>query len=132
MRQHFYPGEKAVFDGYLHYRGIVEGEPYLTGASMAVVGHRTHRAIIYPVMQRPGGKVMINWLAYTKIPPGSPPLEAWDTAADKQACVDQFKGWTYPWLDVHGLFAATPTRRAATAERRPRSDPALELSAASR
>ncbi len=108
VRQHFYKGEKAVFDGYLHYRGIVEAEPYLTGASMAVVGHRTHRAIIYPVMQRPGGKVMINWLAYTKIPPGSPPLEAWDTAADKQACVDQFKGWTYPWLDVHGLFAATP------------------------
>ncbi len=108
VRQHFYRGEKAVFDGYLHYRGIVEAAPYLTGASMAVVGHRTHRAILYPVMQRPGGKVMINWLAYTKIPPGSPPLEAWDTAADKAACVGQYKGWTYPWLDVHGLFAATP------------------------
>jgi 2-polyprenyl-6-methoxyphenol hydroxylase-like FAD-dependent oxidoreductase len=108
VRQHFYKGEKAVFDGYLHYRGIVEAEPYLTGASMAVVGHRYHRAILYPVMRRPGGKVMINWLAYTKIPPGAPPLEAWDTAADKQACVDQYKGWTYPWLDVQGLFAATP------------------------
>jgi 2-polyprenyl-6-methoxyphenol hydroxylase-like FAD-dependent oxidoreductase len=108
VRQHFYPGEKAVFDGYLHYRGIVEAAPYLTGASMAVVGHRTHRAILYPVMQRPGGKVTINWLAYTKIPVGSPPPEAWDTAADKQACVDRFEGWTYPWLDVNGLFAATP------------------------
>jgi 2-polyprenyl-6-methoxyphenol hydroxylase-like FAD-dependent oxidoreductase len=107
VRQHFYKGEKAVFDGYLHYRGIVEGEPYLTGASMAVVGHRHHRAIVYPVMKRPGGKVMVNWLAYTKIPPGSPPLEAWDTAADKAACLDQYKGWSYPWLDVHGLFAAT-------------------------
>jgi 5-methylphenazine-1-carboxylate 1-monooxygenase len=108
VRQHFYKGEKAVFDGYLHYRGIVEAEPYLTGASMAVVGHRYHRAILYPVMRRPNGKVMINWLAYTKILPGAPPLEAWDTAADKQACVDQYKGWTYPWLDVQGLFAATP------------------------
>ena len=29
-------------------------------------------------------------------------------SADKQACVERFKGWTYPWLDVHGLFAATP------------------------
>ncbi len=108
VRRQFYPGEKAVFDGYLHYRGIVEAEPYLTGASMAVVGHRHHRAILYPVAKRPGGKVMINWLAYTKIPPGSPPLEAWDTAADQQACVDQFKGWTYPWLDLQGLFAKTP------------------------
>jgi 2-polyprenyl-6-methoxyphenol hydroxylase-like FAD-dependent oxidoreductase len=27
VRQHFYKGEKAVFDGYLHYRGIIEAEP---------------------------------------------------------------------------------------------------------
>ena len=108
VRRHFYPGEKAVFDGYLHYRGIVESEPYLSGASMVVVGHRHHRAILYPIAKRPGGKVMINWLAYTKIPPGSPPLEAWDTVADQRSCVDQFKGWSYPWLDVHGLFASTP------------------------
>jgi len=26
VRRHFYPGEAAVFDGYLHYRGIVEGD----------------------------------------------------------------------------------------------------------
>jgi 2-polyprenyl-6-methoxyphenol hydroxylase-like FAD-dependent oxidoreductase len=111
VRRHFYPGEKAVFDGYLHYRGIVESKPYLTGASMVVVGHRHHRAILYPIARRPDGKVTLNWLAYTRIPPGSPPLEAWDTAADKQACVDQYRGWTYPWLDVHGLFAATPAAR---------------------
>jgi 2-polyprenyl-6-methoxyphenol hydroxylase-like FAD-dependent oxidoreductase len=111
VRQHFYQGEKAVFDGHLHYRGVVEAAPYLTGASMAVVGHRYHRAIIYPVMQRPGGKVLINWLAYTKIPPGAPPLESWDNAADKQACVDQYRGWSFPWLDVHRLFAATEPER---------------------
>jgi 2-polyprenyl-6-methoxyphenol hydroxylase-like FAD-dependent oxidoreductase len=108
VRRHFYPNEKAVFDGYLHYRGIVEAAPYLTGASMAVVGHRTHRAILYPIAKWPSGKLTINWLAYTKIPPGSPPLEAWDTAADKQACVDQYRGWNFPWLDIHRLFSATP------------------------
>jgi 5-methylphenazine-1-carboxylate 1-monooxygenase len=107
VRRHFYPGEKAVFDGYLHYRGLVETSPYLTGASMVVVGHRHKRVILYPVAKRPNGKVMVNWLAYTKIPPGSPPLEAWDTAADKAACVAEYEGWSYPWLDVHGLLAAT-------------------------
>lgn len=107
VRKHFYPGEAAVFDGYLHYRGTVAGDPYLTGRSMVVVGHRTHRAIIYPIVALPDGKVMINWLAYTKIPSGSPPLEAWDTAADKSLAVDRFEGWTYPWLDVQGLIART-------------------------
>ena len=108
VRQHFYKGEKAVFDGYLHYRGLVEGDPYLTGGSMVVVGHRHHRAVLYPIGRAPNGRVWINWLAYTKIPEGSPPLEAWDTAADKQACLERFKGWTFPWIDIHGLFAATP------------------------
>ena len=107
LRRHFYPNEKAVFDGYLHYRGVVEAAPYLTGASMAVVGHRYHRAILYPIQHRPGGKVMINWLAYTKIPPGAPPLEAWDTVADKTLAVERYQGWSYPWLDVQGLFART-------------------------
>jgi 5-methylphenazine-1-carboxylate 1-monooxygenase len=107
VRGHFYPGEKAVFDGYLHYRGVVEGEPYLTGGSMAVVGHRTHRAILYPITARPGGRVDINWLGYAKIPAGSAPLEAWDTAADEGAAAEAFDGWTFPWLDIHGLFART-------------------------
>ena len=107
VRRHFYPGEAAVFDGYLHYRGIVEGDSYLTGRSMVVVGHRSHRAIIYPIAALPGGKVLINWLAYTKIPSGAPPLEAWDTVADKTLAVERYQGWSYPWLDVQRLFART-------------------------
>jgi 5-methylphenazine-1-carboxylate 1-monooxygenase len=107
VRRHFYPGEAAVFDGYLHYRGTVEGDPYLSGRSMVVVGHRTHRAIVYPVAPLPGGRVTINWLGYTKIPSGAPPLEAWDTAADKAVAADRFKGWSYPWLDVQDLIART-------------------------
>ena len=107
VRRHFYPGEAAVFDGYLHYRGVVDGEPYLSGRSMAVVGHRTQRAIVYPIATLPGGKVRINWLAYTEIPRGSPPLEAWDTIADGALAVARFAGWRFPWLDLPGLFAAT-------------------------
>ena len=107
MRQHFYPGEKAVFDGYLHYRGIVEGEPYLTGRSMAVVGHRTHRAILYPIAARRAARCMINWLAYTKIPRGSPPLEAWDTAADKRSRSIASRAGPIPGSTSTGLFART-------------------------
>ena len=124
VRRHFYPGEAAVFDGYLHYRGIVEGDSYLTGRSMVVVGHRSHRAIIYPIASLPGGKVLINWLAYTKIPSGAPPLEAWDTVADKTLAVERYQGWSYPWLDVQGLFARTErVLQLPNVDR----DPALEL-----
>jgi 2-polyprenyl-6-methoxyphenol hydroxylase-like FAD-dependent oxidoreductase len=74
---------------------------------MVVVGHRSHRAIIYPIAALPGGKVLINWLAYTKIPSGAPPLETWDTVADKTLAVERYRGWSYPWLDVQRLFART-------------------------
>ena len=111
VRRHFYPGEQAVCDGYLHYRGTIEAEPYLTGASMVVVGTRHQRAILYPIAPQPGDKVTINWLAYTKIPPGAPPLESWHTTADLKACAEQYRGWTFPWVDIHGLFAATPPER---------------------
>jgi 2-polyprenyl-6-methoxyphenol hydroxylase-like FAD-dependent oxidoreductase len=107
VRRQFYPDEKVVFDGYLHYRGIVEAEPYLGGRTMTVVGHRFHRTILYPIAARPGGKVLINWLAYAKIPHGSPPIEAWDTLAEQPAAAQAFAGWTFPWLDVHALLAQT-------------------------
>ena len=57
-------------------------------------GGRTslHRAILYPIATRPGGKVLINWLAYTKIPEGSPPLEAWDTLAEQAAAARRLRG----------------------------------------
>jgi tripartite-type tricarboxylate transporter receptor subunit TctC/2-polyprenyl-6-methoxyphenol hydroxylase-like FAD-dependent oxidoreductase len=106
VRQHFYQGEKAVFDGHLHYRGIVEAQPY-------------HRCVDgggrppHPSRHRlsgdaaPGGKVMINWLACTRSRRGRrrwKPGMLWPT----RACASIDEGWTYPWLDVHGLFAATP------------------------
>jgi 2-polyprenyl-6-methoxyphenol hydroxylase-like FAD-dependent oxidoreductase len=107
VRRQLYPGEKAVFDGYLHYRGIVAGTPYLSGRSVVVIGHRGQRAIVYPIAALPDGRQLINWLGYTKIPDGAPPLEAWDTLADADAAAAAFRGWSFPWLDVHGLMAAT-------------------------
>jgi 2-polyprenyl-6-methoxyphenol hydroxylase-like FAD-dependent oxidoreductase len=107
VRRHFYPDEKAVCDGFLHYRGTIAGDPFLTGRSMALVGHRTHRVILYPIARRPDGRVTINWLAYARIPSGAPPLEEWDTVVDRRICADQYKGWTFPWIDVHDLLART-------------------------
>jgi 2-polyprenyl-6-methoxyphenol hydroxylase-like FAD-dependent oxidoreductase len=107
VRRAFYPIDRPVFDGFLHYRGSVAGDPYLTGRSVVLIGHRTHRVIIYPVAPLPGGKLIINWLAYTRIPSDAPPLEDWNKDADNSAFVDLYEGWTYPWIDVHGLLART-------------------------
>ena len=54
VRAHFYPGEKAVFDGYLHYRGIVEAEPYLTGRIHG--GGRPSLSARHPLSDRARGR----------------------------------------------------------------------------
>ena len=110
MRRHFYPGEKAVFDGYLHYRGIVEAEPYLTGASMAVVGHRYHRAILYPVMRRPGGKVH-DQLA--RLHQDSAGLAAARSLGHRRRQAGLRR--SIPGLDLSLARRARPVRRDATA-----------------
>jgi 2-polyprenyl-6-methoxyphenol hydroxylase-like FAD-dependent oxidoreductase len=107
VRRTFYPTDNPVFDGYVHYRGYVEGEPYLTGASVVIIGHRTLRVIVYPIARRPNGQLLINWLAYAKAPDGAPPLEDWGKDADRDMVAALYKGWTYPWIDVHGILART-------------------------
>jgi len=107
-RRAFYPGERPVFDGFVHYRGIVEADAFLTGSAMVVAGHRTQRVIVYPVGWLAGGRAVTNWLAYTRLPEGVlSPIEDWDTDADKAAFIDLFAGWTFPWLDVHGIMIDT-------------------------
>ena len=107
VRNIFYPGENPVFDEYVHYRGTVEGEPFLTGRSMVIVGHRKLRAIAYPIAKLPDGKAVINWLAYTQTASDTPPLEYWDTAADKSMFIDRFDGWEYPWFNIRDMIART-------------------------
>jgi len=107
VRRHFYPTDNPIFDGYVHYRGYVEGDPYLTGASVVIIGHRTHRLIIYPIARRPGGKLLINWLAYAKAPDAAPPLEDWGKDADRDMVAALYAGWSYPWIDAHGILART-------------------------
>jgi hypothetical protein len=69
---------------------------------------------------------MINWLAYTKIPSGAPPLEAWDTVADKSLAVDRYQGLELSMARRPGPHRAHRARTAA-AERGPRSHSALEF-----
>ena len=49
VRQHFYRARRRCSTAICITAASSRPMPYLTGASMAVVGHRTHRAIIYPV-----------------------------------------------------------------------------------
>ena len=128
VRQHFYPGEKAVFDGYLHYRGIVEAAPYLTGAldggGRPPLSSRHHLS-----GDAAAGRQGDDQLA--RLHENSAGLAAARSLGHRRRQAGLRR--SVQGLELSLARRAGPVRgdagrrRAAIAERRPRSDPALEL-----
>ena len=63
-------GTRYMGGGTLVVRAANEGD-----LSFSTIVRTTDPAL--SVIGVPGGKVTINWLAYTRIPKGSPPLVSW-------------------------------------------------------
>lgn len=70
-RRLLYPTEGPPrFSGRILWRGCIERDPYLTGASMIWAGHANQKFIAYPIsaqsaLQR--NKSVINWIAELRV-----------------------------------------------------------------
>ncbi len=66
VRHHFYPNEpEPQFSGKVLWRGVTEGEPFLTGRSMFMAGYANRKFVAYPidVATAARGRSLINWVA---------------------------------------------------------------------
>jgi 2-polyprenyl-6-methoxyphenol hydroxylase-like FAD-dependent oxidoreductase len=109
VRAAFYPEEGPPrFGGQLMWRAAVEAPPFLDGRTMVVVGHRDQKLVAYPMARRPGGRVLTNWLTELTVPGDTPPVADWNRRVDRDVFAARFADWTFPWLDVPALIAATP------------------------
>ena len=63
-RHIFYPEEgPPAYSGHLMWRAVSQGKPYLSGATMAVVGHYEIRLVAYPIsVADETGECEINWI----------------------------------------------------------------------
>ncbi|MBO0688678.1 MAG: FAD-dependent monooxygenase [Candidatus Dormibacteraeota bacterium] len=109
VRAAFYPNEGPPrFGGRLMRRAAVEIPPFLDGRTMVVVGHRDQKLLAYPMARRPGGLVLTNWLTELSVGSDTPPVADWSRRVDRDVFASRFASWTFPWLDVPALIAATP------------------------
>ncbi|TEA22113.1 5-methylphenazine-1-carboxylate 1-monooxygenase [Colletotrichum sidae] len=114
-RRILYPTEGPPrFSGRMLWRGCLEREPYLTGASMVWAGHADQKFIAYPISQRSadGGKSLVNWIAELRVRDKddedlTPPKSDWTKAVDKSVFEKPFHGWKCGNLDVKELIDAT-------------------------
>lgn len=92
------------------WRGVTEAEPFLSGATLAIIGSTTSvKFVAYPIARSGGGKVLVNWVAEVMVGGDAPPVRPdWTREGRLAEVLPYFRDWRFDWLDVPGLMTRTP------------------------
>jgi 2-polyprenyl-6-methoxyphenol hydroxylase-like FAD-dependent oxidoreductase len=106
VRGLFYPGEgPPIWNGAVLWRATSIAEPFLTGATMAQIGTRDVKFVVYPIASLPDGRMLTNWIAERRLDPSRPwKREDWNRPGRIEDFLPAFADWRFPWLDVPGLI----------------------------
>jgi len=111
LRAQLYPHEGAPrWNNSVMWRGVSEGEPFLSGRSMIMAGHSEHKFVCYPIKHLANGRALINWVAELRLPARElATREDWNRRGHLDEFLPHFEGWRFPWLDVAGLIRSAQT-----------------------
>ncbi|MGR3501668.1 flavin-dependent oxidoreductase [Pseudaestuariivita sp.] len=108
LRAQMVPGEGAPkWNGVILWRGTTRAAPFLSGASMVMIGHNALRCVAYPI-SAPGadGLAEINWIAEERRDPSTPyAREDWTRPVAVAEIAPKFADWQFDWIDVPGLIS---------------------------
>ena len=102
VRRILYPAEGPLrWNGVTMWRGVTLAKPFLSGRSMVNIGSSSQRAVVYPISSAGhGGRVMINWVATSKVSTADMPPQDWTYVADREEVLDAFADFRFDFLDV--------------------------------
>jgi 5-methylphenazine-1-carboxylate 1-monooxygenase len=105
VRRQLHPHEPApLYCGTTSWRGLADGSPFLSGASVAFVGsYNTGMVAAYPVRLHPDGSQLINLIAC--LPKQSPACGDVERQGRLEDFIHRFSGWRFDWIDVPQLFS---------------------------
>jgi 2-polyprenyl-6-methoxyphenol hydroxylase-like FAD-dependent oxidoreductase len=106
VRKQLYPAESGPrFSGNVLYRGTTVMPPFLTGRTMAMIGHLKQKMVVYPIQEvDPSGQQLINWVANLREPENGTTVRDWNRQADKARLVRLYQSWQFDWLNVPALI----------------------------
>ena len=110
VRRGLYPHEPGpLWNGIRMWRGLTEGEPFLTGRTLAVAGSNTAAKIaVYPISMRAErrGRALLNWVAEVKVAgDGAAGAADWNRTGRLGDVLPHFADWRFGWLDVPAMLA---------------------------
>jgi 5-methylphenazine-1-carboxylate 1-monooxygenase len=97
--------DPLLWSGLRMFRGAIEGEPFLDGATMAIVkGANGVDLVVYPI-----GGGLINWVVMLpETEPGPLPGDAkWNQPGDRAEVLRHLEKWELGWLDAADLVRRT-------------------------
>lgn len=111
IRKLLYPAEGGVvFSGQVLYRGTSKIKPYLSEASMAMIGSMKQKMVVYPIGPKldEDGNQLINWVANLRESDGAQlTVRDWNRQVGKEKLLELYSDWTFDWLDVKELIATS-------------------------
>lgn len=100
---------RPIWNGAVLWRGLVDHERILDGRTMIWAGHRQQKFVAYPIRDLPDGRQQVNFIAELRRP--NDPFaerEDWNRPGNLDDFAPEFASWTFPWLDVPAMLAASP------------------------
>jgi len=108
IRRQMAPHEgEPVWGGAVLWRGTTRARPYMSGASMVMIGHAGMRFVAYPISAPDAatGLATINWIANLNYEPeASWNKEDWNREANLADFLPRFEGMRFDWIDVPDLI----------------------------
>ncbi len=102
VRATLYPDEgPPVWKGAILWRGVTRGPTFLTGRTMAMIGHEHQKFVCYPISNT---EPVVNWIAELKFQSDYQwRREDWNRRGDFADFLPLFESWRFDWLDIPAL-----------------------------
>jgi len=111
LRKILYPQEGGVvYSGNVLYRGTALMKPYLSGASMAMIGSLRQKMVVYPIGKEldAQGNQLINWVANLREEAGAQlTVRDWNRQVGKDNLLQLYKNWRFEWIDIPDMIEKT-------------------------